>query len=44
MTSHFGAMCDDFYIGSRRILGPGLGLDAESVLHFFGRILCGGSA
>jgi len=38
MTTHFGAMCDDFYISSRLFLKLEMGLEAESVLHFFDRV------
>ena len=36
--NHFGALCDDFYVSSRLFLKLEMGLERETVLHFFDRI------
>jgi hypothetical protein len=38
MTSHFGALADDFYISARLHLKLDLSLDRETTLHFFERV------
>ena len=36
--SQFGSICDDFYVSSRLFLKLEMGLERETVLHFFDRI------
>ena len=38
MNSGLGAVCDDFYVSSRLFLKLEMGLERETVLHFFDRI------
>ena len=38
MNGNFGSVCDDFYTATRLFLKLEMGLDRETVLHFFDRI------
>lgn len=38
MTASLGALCDEFYVSSRLFLKLEMGLERETVLHFFDRI------